>query len=63
MIRFPLGNFTVGSGKLFFILGPCGLEEEDFAWRMARALKKITDRPRCEFCFQGFLRQSQPNLG
>ena len=52
MIQFPLGNFTVGSGKLFFILGPCGLEEEDFAWRMAQALKEITDRLGVNFVFK-----------
>jgi len=28
----------------FFILGPCGLENEDFAWEMARAIKPIADR-------------------
>ncbi len=39
MNTFELANFTVGSGDPFFILGPCGLENEDFAWRMARALK------------------------
>ncbi|MDB4726840.1 3-deoxy-8-phosphooctulonate synthase, partial [bacterium] len=52
MIQFPLGNFTVGSGELFFILGPCGLEKEDFAWRMARALKEITDRLGVNFVFK-----------
>ena len=28
----------------FFILGPCGLESEEFAWEMARSLKEIADR-------------------
>ena len=28
----------------FFILGPCGLESEEFAWDMARALVKIKER-------------------
>ncbi len=28
----------------FYILGPCGLESEEFAWDMARSLKEIADR-------------------
>lgn len=28
----------------FFILGPCGLESEQFAWDMAHSLKEIADR-------------------
>ncbi len=30
--------------QLFFILGPCGLESEQFAWDMARSIKEIADR-------------------
>ena len=52
MNTFELGNFTVGSGDPFFILGPCGLEQEDFAWRMARALKEIADRLEIKFVFK-----------
>mgnify|MGYP000055953644 FL=1 len=52
MNTFKLGNFTVGSGDPFFILGPCGLEEEEFAWRMARALKEIADRLEIKFVFK-----------
>ena len=52
MNTFELGNFTVGSGDPFFILGPCGLESEDFAWRMARALKEIADRIEIKFVFK-----------
>lgn len=52
MNTFELANFTVGSGDPFFILGPCGLEDEDFAWRMARALKEIADRQEIKFVFK-----------
>ncbi|MFT6863763.1 MAG: 2-dehydro-3-deoxyphosphooctonate aldolase (KDO 8-P synthase) [Akkermansiaceae bacterium] len=52
MNTFELGRFTVGSGDPFFILGPCGLEDEDFAWRMARALKEIADRQQIKFVFK-----------
>lgn len=52
MNTFELANFTVGSGDPFFILGPCGLENEDFAWRMARALKEIAERQKIKFVFK-----------
>ena len=52
MNTFRIGNITVGSGDPFFILGPCGLENEDFAWRMARALKEIADRTGIDFIFK-----------
>jgi 2-dehydro-3-deoxyphosphooctonate aldolase (KDO 8-P synthase) len=28
----------------FYILGPCGLESEEFAWEIARSIKEIADR-------------------
>ncbi len=52
MKTFPLANFTVGSGDPFFILGPCGLENEEFVWRMARALKEIADRLELKWLFK-----------
>jgi len=52
MKTFELANFTVGKGDPFFILGPCGLEDEDFAWRMARALKEIADRLEIKWVFK-----------
>lgn len=36
----------------FFILGPCGLESEDFAWEMARSLKEIADRLDIDWYFK-----------
>ncbi len=36
----------------FFILGPCGLESEEFAWEMARAIKPIADRLGINFYFK-----------
>ena len=41
---FNIGNVPVGGPTPFFILGPCALENEDFAWDMARSLKEIADR-------------------
>jgi len=52
MIQFNIGDIKVGTHEPFFILGPCGLEDEDFAWRMARALKEITTRVGVPFIFK-----------
>jgi len=52
MINFSIDDIQIGTGQPFFILGPCGLEEEDFAWRMARALKEIADRVGAPFIFK-----------
>ncbi|MGJ8694870.1 MAG: 3-deoxy-8-phosphooctulonate synthase [Verrucomicrobiaceae bacterium] len=52
MNTFNISNIAVGTGRPFFILGPCGLEDEEFAWRMARALKEITDRLGVPFIFK-----------
>ncbi len=36
----------------FFILGPCGLESEEFAWDMARSIKEIADRLDIKYYFK-----------
>ena len=52
MNSFTFDGITVGKGELFFILGPCGLENENFAWHMARALKEITQKLGVPFIFK-----------
>ncbi len=52
MNPFSIGNFTFGSGDPVFILGPCGLETEEFAWKMARSLKEIASRLQLKFIFK-----------
>ncbi len=47
-----VGNLTLDPNTPFFILGPCALESEDFAWEMARALKEIADRTGIQFIFK-----------
>ncbi|MFP6896297.1 MAG: 3-deoxy-8-phosphooctulonate synthase [Roseibacillus sp.] len=49
---FTIKNIEVGRGRPFFILGPCGLESEEFAWAMARSLKKICERVKAPFFFK-----------
>ncbi len=51
-MAFTFHNITVGAGQPFFILGPCALESEAFAWKMARALKEITNRTGSPFVFK-----------
>ena len=38
---FTLGNVTVGSGKLFLIAGPCVIESEPHARKLADAIQRI----------------------
>lgn len=49
---FKIQDVEVGGGRPFFILGPCGLENEEFAWSMARALKEICARVGASFIFK-----------
>jgi 2-dehydro-3-deoxyphosphooctonate aldolase (KDO 8-P synthase) len=49
---FSFHNIQAGHGLPFFILGPCALETEAFAWEMARALKEITTRTNTPFVFK-----------
>src|ERR1035437_1554459 len=49
---FNIGNVPVGGPAPFFILGPCALESETFAWEMARALKEIAERTGIHFLFK-----------
>ena len=49
---FKIQNVEVGNGNLFFILGPCALESEDFAWEMARSVHDIATRLNIPFLFK-----------
>ena len=49
---FKIQNVEVGGGTPFFILGPCGLENEEFAWDMAQSVKKICERLDLSFIFK-----------
>src|ERR1700756_2071872 len=39
---FQLGDFTIGSGKLFLIAGPCVIESEQHALMMAECIAGVT---------------------
>lgn len=47
-----IGSVQLGGPRLLFILGPCVLESEDFAWKMARSLKEIATRLDADFVFK-----------
>ena len=49
---FTIQNVEIGGEHPFFILGPCGLENEEFAWKMARALVEISSRLKIPFLFK-----------
>ena len=49
---FQISHVPVGGPTPFFILGPCALESEKFAWEMARSLKEIADRTGIPFIFK-----------
>ncbi len=44
MNPFSVQSVEIGGDKPFYILGPCSLESEEFAWEMARAIKGIATR-------------------
>ena len=45
-------SVTIGGGKPAFILGPCVIESEKFAWRMARRIKEICEAEKLPFIFK-----------
>ncbi len=49
---FQIGSVTWGGRLPVFILGPCVLESEEFAWKMARSLAQITREVGVPFIFK-----------
>ncbi|HSB10333.1 MAG TPA: 3-deoxy-8-phosphooctulonate synthase [Blastocatellia bacterium] len=49
---FKVGNITVGGGRLFLIAGPCLVESESHALKMAHAIREITDRLGIPYIFK-----------
>ena len=52
MQPFLIQSVEVGGDKPFYILGPCSLETEEFAWEMARSIKEIADKLHIPFIFK-----------
>src|SRR5262249_45818663 len=51
-ISFQFDNVRIGSGTLFLIAGPCVLESEDHAIRMAEIIKGVTRSLNVPFIFK-----------
>jgi len=51
-ISFQLDNVRIGSGTLFLIAGPCVIESEDHAIRMAEIIKGVTRSLNVPFVFK-----------
>ena len=49
---FTLGNVTLGGGPLFLIAGPCVIESEPHARRMADAIQRIASDLRIPYIFK-----------
>jgi 2-dehydro-3-deoxyphosphooctonate aldolase (KDO 8-P synthase) len=49
---FQIGSVPVGGPAPFFILGPCALESESFAWEMARSIDEIAKRTGINYLFK-----------
>jgi 2-dehydro-3-deoxyphosphooctonate aldolase (KDO 8-P synthase) len=41
MVSFKVGDVTIGGGGLFLIAGPCVIESEEHALKMARAISQV----------------------
>src|SRR6201993_1058642 len=51
-VSFQLDNVRIGSGTLFLIAGPCVIESEDHAIRMAEIIKGVTRPLNIPFIFK-----------
>jgi 2-dehydro-3-deoxyphosphooctonate aldolase (KDO 8-P synthase) len=49
---FKVGSVEVGGGELFLIAGPCLVESESHALKMAHAIRSITDRLGVPYIFK-----------
>ena len=49
---FQIGSVPIGGSLPAFILGPCAIESEAFAWEMARAIKQVADKTGIPFIFK-----------
>src|SRR5258707_12201224 len=50
--KFQVGDVSIGSGELFLIAGPCVIESEEHAIRMAEIIKGVTKALAIPFIFK-----------
>src|SRR5881275_3116454 len=51
-ISFQVGDIHIGSGDLFLVAGPCVIESEEHAIRMAEIIKGVTRSMNFPFIFK-----------
>lgn len=51
-MSFHIQNVEIGGSQPFYLLGPCSLENEEFAWQMARSIKDICTKLGTPFIFK-----------
>jgi 2-dehydro-3-deoxyphosphooctonate aldolase (KDO 8-P synthase) len=49
---FQVGNVTIGGGELFLIAGPCVIESQAHALKMAEAIARITRQKKLPYIFK-----------
>src|SRR5688572_5698105 len=49
---FKIGNVEVGNGELFLIAGPCVVESEPHALKMAQAIRSVAERAGVPYIFK-----------
>ena len=64
MINLPLDNLKyTTSGNFFLMAGPCAIEGEDIALRIAEKIITITDKLEIPFIFKGSYRKANRSKG
>ena len=64
MINFPLDNFKYQeSGNFFLMAGPCAIEGEEIALRIADKIVAITDKLQIPYIFKGSYRKANRSKG
>lgn len=51
-LSFQLGDITIGAGKLFLIAGPCVIESEEHAIKMAECISGVTKALKVPYIFK-----------
>jgi len=64
MINFPLDNLkNQESGNFFLMAGPCAIEGEEIAMRIAEKIVAITDKLQIPYIFKGSYRKANRSKG
>ncbi|NRF38255.1 3-deoxy-8-phosphooctulonate synthase [Pedobacter foliorum] len=64
MINFPLDNLkNQESGNFFLMAGPCAIEGEEIAMRIAEKIVTITDKLQIPYIFKGSYRKANRSKG